>query len=436
MSSNKRQIDSMTTIIEHIAGILDARFSVRIWDGTMIPLGRDVDPRYFISIEHPGVIGSLLRKPTAENLLRQYATGQIGVHGGDLIEFGETLRQNESSRKRLRNLKKSLILRKALPFIGVFPDKVKLEHEFTDDAVGRTESRRDNKDYIQFHYDAGNDFYSLFLDPEMQYSCAYFKDWNDSLEDAQLNKLEMICRKLRLKPGEKMLDIGCGWGGLICYAAKHYGVNAVGITLSQQQLEFVQEKIKRLDLTDQVSVELCDYYDHEGLYDKIASVGMYEHIGLDNIPKYFKKAKSLMRDRGVLLNHAISRRAKSSQKKSRKIRPERRLLLKYIFPGSELDDIGHTVTAMERTGLEVHDVEGWREHYGRTCRFWCKRLSANKERAIELVGAERYRLWVAYLAGVAFGFAAGGMRIFQVVATKHASKGPSQMPPSRADLYE
>ena len=433
---NNRQIQAIKSILGHIAKLGNYKFSIRLWDGSMVPLGENVDSQYYVSIASPGIIGSLLRKPTAENLLRQYATGHIDFHGGDLIDFGKTLNQDQSSRKKFRSLKKSFILKNALPFLTAFPQKTDLQHKFEQDEVGRDESKRDNKDYIQFHYDVSNEFYQLFLDPEMQYSCAYYQDWNDSLEQAQINKLEMICRKLRLQPGDKMLDIGCGWGGLICYAAQHYGVTAVGITLSQKQLEFAQAKIIRLGLSDRVSAHLCDYNDHEGSYDKISSVGMYEHIGLENIPKYFKKINSLMRDRGILLNHAISSRAKSSKKKAKKIRPERRLLLKYIFPGSELDSIGNTVSAMELGGFEVHDVETWREHYGRTCSLWCKRLSVNREKAIELVGAERYRLWVAYLAGVAFGFNAGGMRINQVVATKHASKGPSGMPPTRSDLYQ
>jgi cyclopropane-fatty-acyl-phospholipid synthase len=270
----------------------------------------------------------------------------------------------------------------------------------------------------------------------MQYSCAYFTDWGNSLEQAQADKLEMTCRKLRLRRGERLLDVGCGWGGLICHAARHHGVSAHGITLSEQQLEFARDKVRRLGLRGRVSVELRDYSDLEDrTYDKIASVGMFEHVGIANYPAYFGKLYSLLRDRGILLNHSIARGAKRSAGHFRRARPEHRLIQKYIFPGSELDHIGHTLEAMESSNFEVHDVEGWREHYARTARLWCQRLSARADEAVGLVGPERYRLWVAYLAGVSFAFADGSLRIFQVVASKHASKGPSGLPPTRKGLY-
>ncbi len=301
--------------------------------------------------------------------------------------------------------------------------------------VGRREAKRNNKDYIQFHYDVGNEFYQLFLDPRMQYSCGYFRDWENSLEQAQTDKLELICRKLRLKEGESLLDIGCGWGGLICYAAQHYGVKAHGVTLSQEQHDLTQEKIRDLNLEGQVTVELKDYRELDGHFDKIASIGMFEHIGIANYTTYFRKVRSLLNDRGILLNHAIARSSKKSKRKAKKIRPERRLLLKYIFPGSELSSAGYTQDSMEHEGFEVHDVEALREHYALTCRFWCKRLSKNKDRAIELVGHERYRMWVAYLAGASAGFQAGSIKIYQILATKKVGKGFSGLPPTRSDLY-
>ena len=425
----------MCEVLEKVADALDLNLTVQLWNGTKVPLGKNVASPYRITVSSPGVVGSILRRPTAENLTRLYATGHIDFHGGDLIEIGEVLRSKEGSRKRLKTLTKGFLLRNAFPFLFTKTTEIDLRHGFKSDEVGRDESRRSNRDYIQFHYDVGNDFYTLFLDPEMQYSCGYFTDWGNTIEQAQIDKLEMICRKLRLKSGEKLLDIGCGWGGLICYAAKNYGVTAHGITLSQQQHDYTMEKIQRLGLEGLVTVELCDYKTHEGCYDKIASIGMFEHIGLANFRGYFKKIRSLLRDRGVLLNHGIARRAKSSRRRARKIRPERRLILKYIFPGTELAPIGHTVETMEICGFEVHDVEAWREHYAQTCKLWCQRLSAKKEDAINLVGHERYRLWVAYLAGVSFGFANGSLRIYQVVATKHRAKGPSGMPPTRRDLY-
>jgi len=281
----------------------------------------------------------------------------------------------------------------------------------------------------------GNEFYRLFLDEQMVYSCAYFTDGGNSLEQAQRDKLDMICRKLRLAPGERMLDIGCGWGGLICHAAQHYGVHAHGVTLAQKQYEFAQEKIARLGLKDRVKVELKDYRHLEGTYDKIASIGMFEHVGIANLPTYFAKLNSLLRDRGILLNHGISRRAKRGGAAQKNRRPEKKLITKYIFPGGELDNIGHTLEAIEASRFNVHDVEGWREHYMLTTAHWCRRLTANRDEAIRLVGPEKYRLWVAYLAGVSFGFQDGTLQIFQVVASKHAHRGVSELPLTRADLY-
>jgi cyclopropane-fatty-acyl-phospholipid synthase len=245
----------------------------------------------------------------------------------------------------------------------------------------------------------------------------------------------MICRKLRLQPGERVLDIGCGWGGLICNAALNYGVQAHGVTLSQTQHDYAQEKIRRLGLADRVTVELRDYATLDGTYDKISSIGMYEHVGIANYPKYFGKLNSLLRDRGILLNHGITRRAKKSKRRFGMIRPEHRLFAKYIFPGGELDHIGHTCESLEACRFEVHDVENWREHYAQTTRFWYERLSSRKDEAVAIVGPERYRLWQAYLAGVSFAFRDGSMRIYQVVASKHSARGRAGLPPTRADLY-
>jgi cyclopropane-fatty-acyl-phospholipid synthase len=232
-----------------------------------------------------------------------------------------------------------------------------------------------------------------------------------------------------------LLDIGCGWGGLICHAARHYGVRAHGVTLSQTQFDFAQEKIRGLGLQDKVTVELRDYATLSGKYDKIASIGMYEHVGIANYPEYFGKINSLLRDRGILLNHGITLPAKPAKRGFRRIRPEQRLVLKYICPGGELDHIGHTCQSLEVSRFEVHDVEDWREHYAQTTRLWCQRLSARRDEAIRLVGPERYRLWAAYLAGVSFAFLDGTVRIYQVVASKHAERGRAELPPTRGDLY-
>lgn len=431
--SEKNKLASARKIFEYIGEIINARFSIRLWDGSLIPLGNNADSDYFIAINDPGVIGALLRRPTHENLLLQYVNGRIDIHG-DIIDFVAVTREKRP-KKKLKQINKLFLLKQALPLLLTFSEKTSVEHEYLDDEVGRNESRRDNKEFIQFHYDVSNEFYALFLGNEMQYSCGYFTDPDNSLDQAQYDKLDMICRKLRLKPDEKLLDIGCGWGGLICHAAQNYGVKAHGVTLSEKQFDYATAKVRKLGLEDQVTVELRDYSTLEGIYDKIASIGMFEHIGIANMPKYFQKINSLLRDRGVLLNHGISRHAKPTKRAVRKIRPERRLLLKYIFPGSELDNVGHTLDLLETNGFEVHDVEAWREHYALTTRHWYRRLMARKEEAINLVGREKFRMWAIYLAAVSIGFSNGSMHICQVVATKNSTKGASGLPLTRADLY-
>lgn len=431
--SDENKLAAARKIFEYVGEIINVRFSIRLWDGSIIPLGKNVDSEFFIAINGPGVIGALLRRPTYENLLLQYINGSVDIHG-DLIDFVAVARKKRPT-KKLKKINKFFLLRQALPLLLSFSEKTSVQHEYLYDEVGRKESRRDNKKFIQFHYDISNNFYALFLGDEMQYSCGYFTDPDNSLDQAQYDKLDIICRKLRLKPEEKLLDIGCGWGGLICHAAQNYGVKAHGVTLSQKQFDYTAAKVKRLGIEDRVTVELRDYSTLEGTYDKIASIGMFEHIGLANMPKYFQKINSLLRDRGILLNHGISRHAKPTRRAARKISPERRLLLKYIFPGSELDNVGHTIDLLEINGFEVHDVEALREHYALTTRHWYKGLMARKEEAINFVGIEKFRIWALYLAGVSIGFTDGSIHICQIVATKHSAKGASGLPFTRVDLY-
>lgn len=432
--SEERLLNNMRAALRHVASVLNIPLAVCLWDGGRVALGEVDTATPSISIQSPGVIASLLKRPTLENLIMQYAVGNIALHGVDMLTCLQAVR-DRAKKKDVKRLNKTRLLLWLLPFILVRSQPAVSQHDFRKDEGGTFHNNKHNKNYIQFHYDVGNAFYQLFLDPHMQYSCAYFKDRSDSLEQAQQNKLEMICKKLRLRQNDRFLDIGCGWGGLICYAAQHYGVKAHGITLSQEQYDFTQAKIRALGLEDRVTVEIRDYRMLEGSYDKIASIGMFEHIGLDNFPAYFKKIHSLLSEHGVVLNHGIAKRAKANAKNKRtKNTPEKRMILKYIFPGSELAPIGHSVNSMEACDFEIHDVEAWREHYALTCKHWCERLSANKERAVALVGLERYNLWVAYLAGVSMSFTKGSILIFQTLASRR-SKGLSGMPLTRDDVY-
>jgi cyclopropane-fatty-acyl-phospholipid synthase len=244
----------------------------------------------------------------------------------------------------------------------------------------------------------------------------------------------MICRKLRLRPGERLLDIGCGWGALSCYAARHYGVHAYAVTLSEQQVAYGREKVRRLGLQDRVTIELKDYASVEGAFDKVAAIGIQEHIGIDNYPKYYATVRRVLKDDGLFLHHAIVRPAKHDDRRFRRKRPEFALLTKYIFPGGELDHIGNTVTMLERSGFEVHDVENWREHYQRTCRLWHDRLLDRYDAAVQEIGEVKTRMWLVYLGLSSIAFERNTAGLFQTLASKRR-RGPSGLPPTRADLY-
>ena len=431
---NKRLLDRAVRLARDVGGKLDLDAWVELWDGSRHPLGARPTGPFVLKIADPGVVASLLRRPTIDMLIELYVAKRIDFSGGTLLDFGRQLNRGGRSVK-LGAMQKLRIAKDLAPFFLAPRAPLKAgTGGFEGEITGKGRKEGDNQRFISFHYDLSNEFYALFLDPEMVYTCAYYRDWSNDIATAQIDKLDMICRKLRLKPGERFLDIGCGWGALLCHAAKNYGVLAHGVTLSKEQLAFAQAKVERLGLAGQVTFEFVDYMKAAGTYDKIASIGMYEAIGLDNIPAYMQKVRSLLSEDGLFLNHAIFRRAKKPRLIPERLRPEQRALAKYIFPGGALDDIGHTIAAMERAGFEVHDVEGWRMHYARTCRLWLERLMARKDDAIRLVGEEKYRIYIAYLAGCALAFERGTARLFQTLVSKSAKK-PPPLPPTRADLY-
>ena len=431
--SDERRLDAVRELVSQLREQFDINASVKLWDGSLVPLGREVTSQLAITIDSPGVLSSLIRWPSLDRLIQHYAHGRIGIEGGTLIDLGEKFAFKKSGSK-LKKLNKRRALGALLPLLFTPAEKPGSTLGFKGDQVGARREKSDNAAFVAFHYDLSNEFYDLFLDPNMVYSCAYFTDWNNSLEQAQQDKLEIICRKLRLRKGERFLDIGCGWGGLVCYAAKNFGVHAHGISLSKEQLAYAEGMIKSLGLEEQVTVEFKSYANLTGTYDKIASIGMAEHIGVANMADYLRIIRSALAKDGLFLNHAISRRGKKRKRKFSK-RAEQRALIKYIFPGGELDDLGNTIAAMEAQGFEVHDVEAWREHYQLTTRHWCERLTAKKEEAIALVGEQTYRIWVAYLAGCSLAFSRGTARIYQTLASRSA-KGSSPLPPTRADLYK
>ena len=300
--ADDRRLTAARKAIALIREHLDAPLSIRLWDGSIEPLGQDAPEGLAIRIETPGVLPSLLRRPTLDRAIRHYAHGRIDFEGGTLIDIGSPFAIDKGCRRRLRRIPKAKMARILMPLLTAKGDHPDASRSFEGDAEGASRKAGQNQDFIQFHYDVGNDFYRLFLDPQMQYSCAYFPEGVETLEDAQTAKLDMICRKLRLAEGETFLDIGCGWGGLVTHAAKHYGVQAHGITLSNEQAEEARARAQREGLADRITIQIVDYRELAGQFDKVASIGMYEHIGLANIPHYFGKVKSLMAEDALLLN--------------------------------------------------------------------------------------------------------------------------------------
>jgi len=427
------RISAVRRVIADLGQHMDLDLAVRLWDGEAVPLGQRWSGDLALNISDPSAITRLLRRPKAPTLFDLLAEGKLDIEGGTLIDVADRI-GDKRTRGLLKKLNKFGAFRALLPFL-FGSGSPNTSHAFAGAQTARHEAGRDDQGQVQFHYDLSNEFYALFLDQEMVYSCGYFPSDIDTLDAAQQAKLDMICRKLRLQPGERMLDIGCGWGGLICHAARHYGVRAHGVTLSQAQHDFAMAKLKRLGLEDRVTIELRDFRSLSGLeFDKIASIGMFEHVGLDNREGYFRQIKSLLRPRGIYLHHAIARPMKKNEREFRKKRPEFAALVNYIFPGGELDHIGGSTDAMERQGFEIHDTENWREHYGRTCRLWTQRLHANREAATAEVGAAKTRIWLLYLAGCTIAFERGTVCIFQTVATRR-NRGPSGLPLTREDLY-
>lgn len=431
-AADDKHLPALRRLAAHLAGALQADLSLRLWNGELLPLGPAPTGDLALVIRTPAAIGRLLRRPRLFTLMDLMAAGDIDIEGGTLLDIAA--RRGVASRGVARRLDKFLLMRTLLPFLFVRAGKGATDHAWQGKAAARPEAGRDDKALVQFHYDLSNDFYARFLDAEMQYSCAQFPDWDADLESAQQAKMDIICRKLRLQPGQRFLDIGCGWGGLVCHAAQHHGVHAHGVTLSQAQHDFAQAKIVRLGLQDRVTVELKDWRALAGTYDAIASIGMFEHVGAASHEAYFRGMHALLKPRGIMLHHAITRPAKRDDRAFRRHKPEYAAIIRYIFPGCELDHIGNTVANLERFGFEVHDVEAWREHYARTTRLWCERLHAARDAAAAEVGAGRLRLWLLYLAGVSLGFERGTIGIFQTVVTRRA-RGASGMPPTRAWLY-
>jgi cyclopropane-fatty-acyl-phospholipid synthase len=425
MAFDRHKLAAARSVLSEIATHLEAGLSAELWNGEVIPLGPNARDDIRFVIRSPDAIRRALLKPSLETMFRLYGEGLIDITGGTPLAAAR--RWDHLKALALpKKVSRLAMAKAAMPFLFSGAKGGLAGAAYDKDVAPGYGAARNDQDFIRFHYDVSNDFYGLFLDPEMVYSCAYFTHENATLEEAQIAKLDLICRKLRLQKGDKLLDIGCGWGGLICHAAKNYGAIAHGVTLSQAQLDYCNAKITRLALDSQVKVELRDYrsIDAPEHYDKIAQIEMFEHIGIDNHDLHFAHMNRLLRTRGLYLHQASTRMATKNIGAFRKRTKYQQVINKLIFPGGELDYIGLSTTNLERHRFEVHDIEGMREHFQRTLEHWTDRLYRNRERAEAMAGKERARLWLLYFSLFAMAFERNTVSVFQTLASKRRT-GPS-----------
>jgi cyclopropane-fatty-acyl-phospholipid synthase len=431
-STETKHIDATVRIVKRLLHNFQGAISLRLWNGAQFAFGQTA-PQFTLVVRDPVVLRKLILKRNPITLVDAYFRG--------LVDFEGDLYAGLRLKPYLQKLSLPIRSRTALMLDALrLPTKTRSEPSTASadkrDANeahkhSRHHSRSTDRAAISFHYDVSNAFYKLWLDEDMVYSCAYFETLDDSLEQAQQHKLDHVCRKLRLKPGERFLDIGCGWGAMVCWAAKHYGVSAHGITLSQHQFDYATERVNRLGLQNLVTLELRDYRDLEGeaVYDKVSSIGMFEHVGLANLPVYNATVMRLLRPGGLFLNHGITHDEEGWHPTL-----DAEFINRYVFPGGELDTISNILRGMEHAKFEIHDVENLRFHYALTLREWVKRLEANHDAALNYVNEDAYRVWRFYMAACAMEFEAEGTGVYQVLASKRGS--PSvPVPLTRRDLY-
>lgn len=384
-----------------------ASFRIRFWDGSEVSLGDAGQPVFTLVFRDADVFAHLVRTQDVYAFLESYVHGRFDIEGDMFAAL--------AIRRSLRDTRPG------------WWNKFKVIWNLGTAGFHTPEYDKKN---VQSHYDISNEVYKRFLDNRfMAYSCAYYHREDESLEDAQEHKLDLICRKLRLKPGETFLDIGCGWGGLMIYAATKYGVKAHGLTLSQNQFDLATQKVRELGLEDQVTIELRDYREFEGMqFDTIASIGMFEHVGKSQFETYFQKCMDLLKPGGLFLNHTITR------EKIGAFAGEHRFMFTYIFPGAYLDNTGHTMDVMEKVGWEILNMECLRPHYAKTLTEWAKRFIANEEEIKNYIPSEIHRAWKLYLVGLPQAFKDGGISICQTLASKRTGK-PAGVPLTMHDVY-
>jgi cyclopropane-fatty-acyl-phospholipid synthase len=385
-----------------LSGKLAVPVRIELWNGRQIDLSSEA-PRVTIRLPTPSALRYLL-SPSLYSLGRAYVEGAIEVRGraADMIDVVNALAANFAPRKRYAPLRRLA------------------KH-----------TRHRDAEAIRYHYDVSNAFYSAWLDPAMVYSCAYFENGDEDLATAQIKKIDHILNKIGLRPGHTLLDIGCGWGALVIRAAQKFGVQCVGVTLSENQYTLARERVTEAGLDHLVEIRLQDYRDVTGEFDRITSVGMFEHVGLQNLDAYFARVQQLLAPGGVVMNHGITT---SNVDNASTPYGGGDFIDEYVFPQGELAHLSTVIKAMQSGGLEVRDVENLRRHYARTCLLWNESFERNANSIAFLTDPKRFRIWHVYLAGCAYAFQHDWISLYQIVCGK-AGQAPDAMDWSRRAMY-
>jgi cyclopropane-fatty-acyl-phospholipid synthase len=380
-------------------------FTVRFWDGNTVPATNEGAPTFFV--RRPTALAHFLSAPGTLGLGRAYVDGSLAVDDLDgaflVVDEWEPPELPVADRVRLG----LALVAAAVP--GGLPRRPGLELVLR----GQLHSAERDAAAVRYHYDVGNDFFALFLDESMTYSCAIFSRGAQTLEEAQRTKLDLVASKLDLKPGMRVLDVGCGWGSFAMHAAREYGVEVVGITLSEEQAVLARERVEQAGLSEKVEIRVQDYRElPHASFDAIASIGMAEHVGDRQADVYAKTLFDLLRPGGVLLNHAIAALDPGSDPL------EDLFSTRYVFPDGEPLPLSRVQLALERAGFHTEHVEGFREDYAETLRHWARRLDEHIEKAEALAGVERTRVWRLYLRAAGHGFTTGLTAVYQVRARR------------------